>query len=140
MKHQNIIIGVIAIIIIAIIIIAVIKLNGKPIGVNENMTDNILIGKWNAFSEETLNGLNEDLSQVGEYSIYFRRDKSYSEIIGDTKTNGFYEIEEDKISLYNSKDEIGKQGSFNSGWFIVENDKLTLTLPKYPKTVVYRKG
>ena len=141
MKNKSLIIGGIIVIIAIIAIIAVVKLNQeKPIEIEKNMSGNGLVGKWNAISEETISGLNEDLSGIGEYSITFYEDGSYSQTIAKVKTDGFYVTEEDKITLYNSRDQIGKEGSFNSGWFEIKDNELTITLPKYPKTVIYAKA
>jgi len=137
-KNKSLIIAGVIVIIGIILIIAVVMLNQeKPIGENTNMTDNELIGKWNAVSIETLDGINNNL---GIYSIVFNKDGSYTEIIENTKTNGLYKIEGDNITFYESGDMLDKPGSFNKGWFLIKDNQLTLTLPKYPKTVVYIKG
>jgi hypothetical protein len=137
MKNKSLIIGLVIIIVLAVIIIGLIKINQKPADIKKNMTTNELIGKWNAISEEVYGEKNENLDSALEYSITFNEDGSYSKIIGKVTENGFYVIDGDNITFYDSKDQIGKQGSFNSGWFSVKDNELTLTLPKYPKTVVY---
>lgn len=140
MKSKNLIIGIVVIIIIAIII-ATVKLNEQRlIEINKNMTTNELVGKWNAISEETIDGVNDNLKDIGEYSITFKNDGSYSEIIGNSGKKGLYKLEEENVTLYNSPDDLKYPGSLNKGWFLVENNQLTLTLPKYPKTVVYRRA
>lgn len=141
MKNKNLIIGIIVLIIIVIIIIiGVIILNQKPIEVTKNMSSNELSGKWNAISEETLGEKNENLSDIGEYSIVFKDDGSYSEIIANVRTTGKYKIEGENITFYDSEEELELPGSFNKGWFEIKDNQLTLTLPKYPKIVVYRRG
>ena len=140
MKHKSLIIMGIIVIIAIIIVLGVIVLNQKPGEINKNMTSNILVGKWNAVSEETFGEKNENLDKIGEYSISFYGDGSYSQIIGNVKTAGLYRIDEGNITFYNSEKELELPGSLNSGWFEVKDNQLTLTLPKYPKTVVYAKA
>jgi len=137
-KNKSLIIGGIIILIAIIIIIGIVLLNQQKYNFgNKNMTTNELIGKWNAISEESLDGLNNNLS---DYSIVFNNDYSYSETISGVNTNGKYKIEGNNITFYNSQDDLKYPGSLNKGWFLVKDKQLTLSLPKYPKTVVYVKG
>ena len=137
-NNKNLIIGVIVVIIAIIIIIGIFVLRQqKPIEVNNNLTTNELVGKWNAISEETIDGVNENLT---DYSIVFKNDYSYSETIAGIDTSGKYKIYGDNITFYQTGDDLTKPGSFNSGWFLIKDNQLTLTLPKYPKTVVYVRG
>ena len=101
------------------------------------MATNELVGKWNAISEESLDGINDNLTN---YSIVFNNDYSYSETIAEVNNEGKYKIEGNNITFYNTEDDLKNPGSLNSGWFLIKDNQLTLNLPKYPKTVVYVKG
>jgi hypothetical protein len=138
MKNKNLIIIGIILIIAIIIIIGIFVLRGqKPIETINNMTTNELVGKWNAISEETIDGINTNLT---DYSIIFKNDYSYSETIAGVNTKGLYKIEGDKITLYQKGEDLTKPGRFNIGLYLINDNKLTLSLPIYPKTVVYVKG
>lgn len=136
-KHKNLIIGGIIVIIVIIAIIGIILIKQKPTPINNNMATNELVGKWNAISEESLDGINDNLTN---YSIVFNNDYSYSETIAEVNNEGKYKIEGNNITFYNTEDDLKNPGSLNSGWFLIKDNQLTLNLPKYPKTVVYVKG
>jgi hypothetical protein len=138
MKNKNLITAIALIIVIAIIIILVYMFIGKkPVITNQNMTTNELVGKWNAISEEMNGEVNNNLE---DYYIVFYDDYTYSETIVGVNTKGMYKIAGNNITLYQKGDDLSKPGRYNKGYYEIKNDQLTLNLPIYPKTVVYKKA
>jgi len=114
------------------------SLIGKSTDLAGTLTKISLIGNWKVIQEE-VNGVNSE--NINE-NLIFNSDGSYSlsdSSSGISQTKGYYQVNNNRIYFYNSKEDIGKQGSFDEAFGKIESNKLTLVYPGFPKVVVYQK-
>ena len=101
------------------------------INYNKPLSQSEIIGKWIAIEENTRG---EKFTNPDNYSIEFRNDKSYISIVVGYVEEGTYNIKENNITFYDKESNLPTP-AFGS----LEEDKLIITYPQYPKIVTYRR-
>lgn len=129
------IIGII-VVLISIIITLIFYFFNREIPMN---SENIL-GTWKAVSEEMNGEINKEIDSV----LILNSDGSYNLAEYGIEETGMYKLFDDKILFYDSEEELNAYlnnlGRFNDVYGYIQNNRLVLNYPAYPKTDVYEKA
>lgn len=112
------------------------KIN-NPNGINPKvnytkpLSENEITGKWIAIEENTRGEVNTNLEN---YSIEFKGNKKYISIVVGFIEEGTYKIDGNNITFYDKENNLPTP-AFGS----LEQDKLIITYPQYPKIVTYKR-
>ena len=100
-----------------------------------------LLGTWDGLWEQvgTQMGTGEKTKDLGECWIEFSEDGTYRSRRHGFEEAGKYKIEGEKVSLYEDEKQLAFPGSYVSGTFAVDEDKLKMVLPKWPMTIMYKR-
>ena len=126
----------IAIVLVLIIIIGIFYFINKKIPIT---LENIL-GTWKGVSEEMNGQVNKEIDSV----LTLNSDGTYNLAEYGIEETGMYKLFDDKILFYDSEEELNAylndSGRFNEVYGYIQNNKLVLNYPAYPKTDVYEKA
>jgi len=95
---------------------------------------NKLIGVWKATEEELDGETYKAESEINFKSVNTVESTTLG-IMGYPK----YKLYEGSIVFYESESDLKYEGTFNEAEVSLEGNELTITLPQFPKTIVYTK-